>query len=232
MDGNTESPLGKEIKEKFDALPQHLKDYVYSTEMSKVIQTIAAKHSLHIDQAGELEAETAAAMMGVTKVEELEENLASALELDAQKAAAVTKDINEMLFVKIREDMKASAEPKAAPDVPKMPLAAQLPVPTPASTPQVVMPSSSAPVVPPAPAPAAAPTVVPAPPPAPAPAPKPAMAPNLGAADAILSEKKVTPSAAAPIPAAPTTPAASPVSKVDPTQPQNYKADPYREPVE
>lgn len=60
-------------------------------------------------------------------------------------------------------------------------------------------------------------TPIPTPPPAPITTPKPA--PDLAAADAVLSEKKVS----VPTPAQPAAPE---------TMPQNYKADPYREPIE
>lgn len=233
MDEHIESPVGKEVKDKFNDLPQYLKDFVYSSEMTKILQVVGAKHNLHIDQIGELEAEAAAAMMGITRTEDLEENIARSLALDPQKAAAVTREVNDLLFVKVREGMKASAEPKPVVEIPKTPLAAQTPNPMPAQTPSVVMPSS----IPTAPLVAATPSTTPvsavtsaAPTTSPA---KPAATPDLGAADALLSEKKVTPPPATPPSglAVPTT-SAVPAAKTDPAQPQPYKADPYREPVE
>ena len=200
--------------------------------MSNAIQTIGAKHSLHIDQIGELEAETAAAMMGVSKTEDLEENITNTLGLDPQKATAITKDINEMIFKRIRENMKASVEPKVQTDAPKMPLATQIPTSVPVSITSTATPLSPKQPLPPTQAPSATPAAAPISPSTPTPTPKPAATPNLASADAILSEKKVTPPAGAPVAAPIATSAASPAPKVDPAQPQNYKADPYREPIQ
>jgi len=85
--------------------------------------------------------------------------------------------------------------------------------PTSTPTPSVVMPSTPKPAVPePKPMPASTPMAAPTPPTLPTLAPKPTIAPDLMAADTMLAEKKTT--------------------SVETPKPQNYKADPYREPVE
>ncbi len=232
MEEHQENSKAAEIKSKIAALPQKTREFLYSAEMDATLRDISSKHHLHIDQTGVLESETVAAMIGLTKMDDFAENLADELNVDAKKSSQIVHDINEMLFIKIREDMKASAEPKVIPEPPKIPLAAQTPTPMPVQTHEVIMPSSTKPTTLTTPTPTAPSATIPTPLTA-APTPKPAIAPNLGAADSILSEKKVTPPAAAPTPvAAPATPATSPMPQVDPIQPQNYKADPYREPVE
>lgn len=207
-----------EIQKHIDATPAAARAFISGGEMGKAVHAIGSKHQLHIDQIGALEAEIMAAMIGITDPNDLVENIAAVLNIDEQKSTLIANDANSEIFSKVRESMKGSSqEPK------KEPLASQIPIST-----------ANAPIVP---TPSVAEKPVGAPTPMPIPAPKPPMAPDhMAAADTMLSEKKVTaptpaPAASVP-PTAPTTPANSPVPKVDPTQPQNYKADPYREPVE
>ncbi len=220
-----------EIQKHIDATPAAARAFISSGEMGKAVHAIGSKHQLHIDQIGALEAEIMAAMIGITDPNDLVENIAAVLNIDEQKSTLIANDANSEIFSKVRESMKGSPqEPK------KEPLASQIPITT-GNTPIVPTPSV-----------AEKPAAMPAPVPTPAPI-APAVPDHMAAADTMLSEKKVTPPptpapaapaqpAAAPGPAAsvppasPTTPANSPVLKVDPSQPQNYKADPYREPVE
>lgn len=240
----------EEIERRMDALPEAAADFLYSSEMNGIIKSIADKHALHIDQMGLLGAEAGQLILGLTEPQDFALYIAESLNIGADKAATIAKDVNDQLMSKIRASMghPSSAGPESKPSAPSF--APSTPMPAAASSsPSVVMPSSSAfpastapaPKAPsntPSPVPAAAPAPsAPAPATAPAPAPRsPAPAPNLGAADAILTEKKVTPPAPAPASAAsapaPAAHAAAPAPKADPAQPKPYTADPYREPVE
>lgn len=187
----------EEIEQRFNALPADVQAYVYSSDMLNTIQALGTKYQLHIDQVGALEAEAADVMTGFSKAEEFVANLKEALGVDDSKAQNIAKDINEQLFVKIRESMKGS---------PQKPL--ETPHPT-------------------------------APPPTPV-IPK----PDLSGAEGMLSQKNVTsaPLAQAPVvkppapiapitqPAAATPPTGEAPPKQEPPKPQNYSADPYREP--
>ncbi len=198
-----EGPFSEEVKKKLERLPKEVQSFVYSAEMAALIQQVGQKHQLHIDQVGALEAETAAAMIGVTNPAEFVQNVADALEVDEGKSAAIAKDVNELVFMKVQSVMKA-------------PSASSAPA-TPTPTPQAVPPTP----IPPAPiaAPSPAPTPAPAATPTPPPTPKVEVA---HPADDLLTQKSVT---TAPNTAAP---AQKPV-----TQPPPYKAtDPYREPIE
>ncbi len=227
----------EEVQKRIDMLSEEAADFLYSTEMGIMVKQIADKHKLHIDQMALLEAEVGELMLGLTEPQEFVPNLVSTLSVSEETAQAVAKQINDEVMSKMRHLMGAPGPSSSTPPTSV--------VPTPSFAPQttsVVMPSSPKPVVPPVSVPAAPVTpVAPAVPPAsatPAPvvAPVPAPVHDLVAADAILSEKKVVPPPAttptAATPAAPATPMGSPAAKTDPAQPQNYKADPYREPVE
>lgn len=221
----------EEVAKRMEALPEAAADFLYSSEMGAMVKTISDKYSLHIDQMGLLEAETGQLILGLTEVGEFVPYITESLKISTAQATAIAKDINEQVMSKIRTSMGQPSgviTPASVPPTPSMP----------SPTPSIAMPSSVKPIVPPITTPAPAPLTTPVPTSAPAPMPKPIQTPNLLAADAILSEKKVTPPATTPTPAtppvaaAPTTPATSTVPKIDPAQPQNYKADPYREPTE
>src|SRR3989344_3661472 len=113
----------EEIKEKFDALPADIKAVIYSADMLGQIQKIVEKYKLHIDKLDILEAETADVMTGFSKPEDFVSNLSSALSVDRAQAENIAKDINEGLFLKIRESLKRLYSEEKAPAV-QMPLAA------------------------------------------------------------------------------------------------------------
>lgn len=214
----------EEIQKRIDQLSEEAADFLYSPEMGVLVKQIADAHKLHIDQMTLLEAEVGELMLGLTESLEFVPNLIETLHIDKETADTIAKEVNEQLMQKMRGLMGApSAQATQTHTSPQ------------ASS--VMMPSSK-PVIPTpvaaAPAPQAAPAPK-APVAAPTTAPKPT--PELGAIDSMLSQKQVTtPASAAAAPSAatpPPSPAQTPIiPAADLGQPQNYKADPYREPVD
>jgi hypothetical protein len=228
-----------EAQRRFEKLPLEIQDLLYSYEMILAIKEVGHKNGLHIDQVGLLQAETSAVMLGFTEVEDFSSMLVERLHLDQVKADHIAKEINDSLFLKIRESMK-----KLYPSQPSAPTSVTPPSVAPAtSTPPNPIKISTPPVAPP---PVVKPPPPPPPaftaPPAPAPAPKP-IEPH--PADVMLTQKTVTvapPAApkppippASPTPAAATQPAApgaTPDKTTPPPPPKSYGSDPYREPIE
>lgn len=161
--------------------------------MDSIIRQIGAKHTLHIDQMGVLEAEAVDVMIGFTKPNDFVTHVAEVLQIDQAKAGAVARDVNDMLFLKIRDSMKKVAELGS------------------------VSPISSTPVTP---------TPVSAPVTAPLLTPKPA---EMHSADLMLTQKTAS---VTPVPQPTTDHKQQTTGNQQPPKPQNYKADPYREPVE
>ena len=223
-----ENDMQQKIEQRLAELPEDVQAAIASSDFDEKVRTIGQAQGLHIDQMEALSDEVMLAMLGFVGMDDLAKGVEQQVRLDPAKAQAITDAVNKEIFLPIRESMKAWVAGKKGGGTPPA---------TPSDPAQsVVMPSSAPkPAMPPAPTPNT-PVAAPAPSSAPAPAPQPAQAPNLAAADAILSEKKVAAPITTPTPpaavAAPATPAASPMPKVDPAQPQTYKADPYREPVE
>jgi len=223
-----ENDMQNKVEQRLAELPQDVQAAIASSEFDEKVHAIGKAQGLHIDQMEALSDEIMLGMLGFVELDDLPHGIEHQVRVTGAQAQAITDAVNQEIFRPIRESMKAWAAQKRGD------IAAPTPVPgTEPSAPSVVMPSSPKPEVPPASVPVA--PVVPAVPPALGSAPAtPTMAPahDLVAAEAMLSEKKVTPPASAPAPTLPATPAHSPIAKVDPAQPQNYKADPYREPVE
>lgn len=222
-----------EIQKKIDALPAEVKSFLYSKEMGAAVQQIGAKHQLHIDQIGALESEVAAAMIGVTEVNDLAENISDALNLDKGKSDLVAKDVGDQIFSKVRGSMKANTPPRPPVQIQAAPApqaAASAPVPAatpiPVNTPKpATLPAPTTPTMPKVDTMLSQPTV--------SVAPKPAPAPTVP----ISPAASVTPSSTstpAPAPSAPATPPQAPAAPKPevPKPPSTYKTDPYREPIE
>lgn len=191
----------EEIQKKIETLPPDIQALVYSADMHKTLIDIANKHHLHIDQVGKLETEAAAVMIGLTNQNSFVSELADALDLDTTKAEELVRDINDQLFLKIRESMKKLYSASPTPNTART-----------ASTPQPVRTAVPTPA-----------TQVPA-------MTTPAKAPELHPADMMLSQPTVSAAPPAPPkPAAPPA-ATAPAAKPEPPKPGPYKADPYREP--
>lgn len=196
-----------------ESLPEEVKNLLYSPEMLTTIRKVGEKNQLHIDQIGILQAETSSVMLGFTETHDFPNMIAKALTMDISKASIIAKDIDEMLFSKIRNSMKKTDEHTII--APKISAPAAVSV---ASTEgkSVVMPSAAK-----APAPAA--PAVPTPPPATPPA------PAMQHVEAMLSAPTVS---MAPKPAAPSTPEPDVKKSDTPAPPPIYKTDPYHEPIE
>ncbi len=231
MDQQTYSK--EEIKKRLDSLPPEIQNFLYSAEVDSIVQQIGAKNKLHLDQTGLLLIKINDVMIGFMEAADLPDSLSNILQIDKEKASLIAKDVDEMLFSKIREAMKKVYEAnKAAPaEAPSAPAAvASVPTPNPASKlpplpstlPTAFVPTAM-PTAPSAVKPVPTPvTNIPTPTPMPPPPQKPVEKPAMHAADIMLSEKTVTV-------ATPAVPKAAPAT---PPTPGSYKKDPYREPAE
>lgn len=208
----------EEAQKKYSALPQEVKGLLYSPEMVSAIQKAGEKNKLHYDQMGVLEIETRNVMLGFTEPSDYPEALVESLRVNRAIADAIVKDINELLFVKIRESMKTGAQDSG-----------------PASKASSVVTPSAASATTTSPTQKPVPIVTSTKPQLDLPAP-------LHAADVMLSEPTVSlapkpmppPPSAVPVkqPPAPSSTPPAPTTKVEPPKPAPYKADPYREPPE
>ena len=118
----------KIIKERFEALPDGVKNAILSSDYENSIVEIGKKHNLNVDQMGTLEQETTLVMMGITKTKEFEIELGGQLkEVDRAKISQIIADVNEKIFLHIRDLLKLmNTEPGEEPSVDEEPTAMKM----------------------------------------------------------------------------------------------------------
>jgi len=230
MDEN-ENEIQQQIEQRIGELPLDIQNAILSSDFGDKILAIGTSAKLHIDQVQTLNDMAMLAMLGFMPLESLESEIAQQVAVPADTAAKIASDINAQVFFPIRESLKRFAAEKNAPPA--------APAPAPAgSRPSLaqVLPKESISQMPPA-APEVKPSSIPA-----APASASPLASNPGAslpaipvadmhpADIALTQKTVAVPAAQPAPSAPS-PVKPSETKAAPPKPQDYKADPYREPI-
>ena len=71
------------------------------------MREIGEKHGLHIDKIGELASETGLVFLGLTRPQEFVSNLAERLGVAREAARDIAADVNERVFLPVREHLKA-----------------------------------------------------------------------------------------------------------------------------
>ena len=97
----------EEVQKRMEKLPPDIQALIYSPEMTEIIKRIGNAHRLHLDQLGNLESETAFVMLGFTEPGDFVKVLTERLSTDKVTAASLAEAINNELLQKIRESLKA-----------------------------------------------------------------------------------------------------------------------------
>lgn len=95
-----------EIDPAIAKLPQDLQQIILSTDTAEAIQNIGQKYNLHIDQMGGLDDEVGAVMVGETKPDEFVDKIKNRLQVDQPAAEAISREVNEQIFLPIRESLR------------------------------------------------------------------------------------------------------------------------------
>lgn len=96
----------EQLRRIYDGLPEDVKEAMFSTDSSKVIMEIGNKYKMHIDQISELGKQTGYIMLGVLDPMDFTSILKSKLGLDTQTAGNIVIEINEKIFLKIKESLR------------------------------------------------------------------------------------------------------------------------------
>jgi len=107
MDENTI----KIIQEKFDALPESIREMIMSSHYEDTLITVGQKNNLNVNQMGILERETTLVMMGLTNPKDFETDIVRELNIEKTKGAQIVAEINEKIFLKIRTLLKLMNTP-------------------------------------------------------------------------------------------------------------------------
>jgi hypothetical protein len=110
----------EEIERVFDSLPAQIQDYIYSEDLNSAVKKIGQRNQLHIDQMGFLQAEIVDVLTGKTRQDDFVPYMMETLEIDRAKADAIAQDVNDKIFLKIRESLQQVHEltkerPESAP---------------------------------------------------------------------------------------------------------------------
>jgi hypothetical protein len=96
----------EELNEAYNRLPPELREILFSVDITNSIASIGKKYNLHIDQIGGLNSETGLVVLGLTHPTEFVSKVTKRLGVDRVVASQVASDINDQVFLKIRELLK------------------------------------------------------------------------------------------------------------------------------
>lgn len=105
----------QEVMERYDTLPDPVKDAIFAEATAEKMNEIGKKHNLLIDKIGILAKETGYVMLGLEHPNDFVGNLASMLGVSTSEAREIVQDINESIFKPIREHLMQIHEKPAAP---------------------------------------------------------------------------------------------------------------------
>jgi len=96
----------EQILEKYEKLPNDLKEAIFGAEVTEAVNGIGGKYNLHIDKIGELANETGMVMLGMVSPKDFIRNLSERLEVNMETAGKIASDVNSQVFLKVRESLK------------------------------------------------------------------------------------------------------------------------------
>ncbi|SRR3989338_686629 len=99
----------QQLREYYKKLPADIKEVVGSSELSEKIIQLGETHHLHIDKVGQLSDEVGLTLLGLTKPDDFVKNIATRLKIDQPTAEAITAEINQAIFLPIRESLQEAA---------------------------------------------------------------------------------------------------------------------------
>ena len=105
----------KELARHLETLPPELKQALQSVDSAKKVVDIGRKYALHVDQIGELGAETGMVILGFTHPDQFFRRASRRIDLPEGKIRSIAEEINSEIFLKIREALKEVHGENSAP---------------------------------------------------------------------------------------------------------------------
>ncbi len=102
-------------------LPPVIRNYLAQGKYTAVAQSLMTTYRLRIDQGGILEREIMLLLMGIENPDEFTQALAEEAKLDQQTINDITRDVNEQIFVPLREQMRSGGVREVQPEKPVVP---------------------------------------------------------------------------------------------------------------
>lgn len=96
----------QQLEERYDSLPENLKEALLSVDIANKMFEIGKKHTLTIEETGYVAEETGLVVLGLEKPQNLIANIQKRLNSEEDEAGEIAHDINEKIFFPIREALK------------------------------------------------------------------------------------------------------------------------------
>lgn len=96
----------QKLAEQYEKLPEKLKEAVYSEDIALKLFDLGRKYGITIEKNGFLAEEVGYVILGLEKPEEFPKFVKERLDFDDEETAEIVKDINQQIFMPIREALK------------------------------------------------------------------------------------------------------------------------------
>lgn len=94
------------IKDHLKTLPKPVKDAIASFDWTREVFSIGQKKSLHVDAIGEIQTEVMLVVLGLISPKEFYDQMVSRIGIKDELALEIADEVNEKVFVRIRNFMK------------------------------------------------------------------------------------------------------------------------------
>src|SRR3989338_9831762 len=125
MNATFDPTLENDIKELMKEVPAPIRAFFASGKVEVVAKNLMQKYQLHIDQGAVVEREIILLLLGLKDPTEFTQALAEEAKLDQQTISNITKDVNEQIFVPLREEMRRGGGGPQAPAKPAAPASSE-----------------------------------------------------------------------------------------------------------
>ncbi len=98
-----------QLKSLIKKLPPEVQDLVLDSHTEEMVLEVGKKYNLHIDLIGELDDEVTLVLCGLTKPNEFAGHIKERLKIDDATTQKIVIDINNQVFLKIRESLQELA---------------------------------------------------------------------------------------------------------------------------
>lgn len=102
----TDNKTKNALQDKFRNLPEDLQDAIFSEDISTKVMAIGKKYGLNLDKIEELHTATTSVILGTLHPRNFTMELSKNLGIDDMSAKKIATEVNEQIFLPIRESLK------------------------------------------------------------------------------------------------------------------------------
>lgn len=96
----------KKIEERMEEIPKALADAIRTSGWEKIVFDIGRKHSLHVDDIGQLQNELILVLVGIVHPDEFRSIVINEIGINSDKADTIIEEINSEINEKIKNALK------------------------------------------------------------------------------------------------------------------------------